>query len=70
MDFEFVPGWSTCDLYRKTNIKLPIFIFRLSASERAIFRYASSKWSQNALQNELRMTLKTTSEIESEVSVG
>ena len=70
MDFELVPEWPTCDFYGNTEGELMIFIFCSSASERAFFRYASSKWSRNPLQNDVRMMSKTRSKIESGLSVG
>ena len=70
MDFELVPEWPTSKTPRKTNRKLKIFNFSLIGSKRAIFRLGSSKWSQNEVENALKMTSKTRSEIESEVSVG
>ena len=70
MDFELVPEWPTSKTPRKTNRKLKIFNFSLIGSKRAIFRLGSSKWSQNEVENALRMTSKTRSEIEKELSVG
>ena len=70
MDFELVSEWPTSKTDRKTNRKLQIFNFSLIGSKRAIVRLGSSTWSQNEVENALRMTSKTMSETESEVSVG
>ena len=70
MAIELVPGWSTSIWTRKTNAFCSILIFRSSAPERAIFRYACSKWGQNDLQNDSGMTQNLRSGIDVEVNGG